>query len=333
MKVKLLRDGQYFRLVDARGRSLWDVSEFLRSLRTRGLSPHTMRAYAYDLRSFFSWLISPGKVRSLEKADLCKFIDQQRENSLSPRSINRRLTTVELFYRFVTGKDLPATVPYSSYRARSRDRNLGIHRLPRRDSVRLRIKVPKKLITPLTNGQVKFLLQQFARYRDLALCYLMVLCGLRAQEVLNIQCGDLRPFEKTLLVHGKGNKERLLPLPDVIRGVIAKYLMFERPTDCVTNALFVILQGRGRGRPMTVAGVRSLFRTRRHHPQLANIHPHLLRHTFGSTMAGSGMSLPTLQRLMGHAFPETTMQYINLSMNDIVDQFRQAAEKIAKYYS
>lgn len=333
MKVKLLRDGQYFRLVDARGRSLGDVNEFLRSLRTRGLSPHTVRAYAYDLRSFFAWLISPGKIRSLERADLCKFIDQQREAKLSPRSINRGLTTVELFYRFVTGKDLPATVPCSNYRARNRDRHLGIHRLPHQSSVRLRVKVPKKLITPLTNDQVKFLLQRFARYRDLALCYLMVLCGLRAQEVLNILCGDLRPFEKTLYVHGKGKKERLLPLPDVIWGVIAKYMALERPTDCVTKAIFVVLQGRDRGKPMTIAGVRSLFRVRRHHPQLTNIHPHLLRHTFGSAMAASGMSLPTLQRMMGHAFPETTMQYINLSMNDVVEQFRQATEKIARFYS
>jgi site-specific recombinase XerD len=333
VRVKLLQDGQHFRLVDARGRCVGDVNEFLRSLRTRGLSPHTVRAYAYDLRSFFSWLISPGKVRSLETADLCKFIDQQRESNLSPRSINRRLTTAQLFYRFVTGKDFPATIGCSNFRARSRDRNLGIHRLSRRNSVHLRVKVPKKLITPLTNDQVKLLLRQFARYRDLALCYLMVLCGLRAQEVLNIQCKDLRPFEKTLYVHGKGNKERLLPLPEVIWSLIAKYLALERPTDCITKALFVVLQGRRRGWPMTVAGVRSLFRVRRQHPQLANIHPHLLRHTFGSAMAASGMSLPTLQRMMGHAFPETTMQYINLSMNDVVEQFQQAAQKIAKHYS
>jgi len=333
VRVKLLQEGRDFRLVDARGRCVSDVNEFLRTLRIRGLSPHTVRAYAYDLRSFFSWLTSSGKVRSLERADLCKFIDQQRESNLSPRSINRRLTTVQLFYRFVTGKDLPGAVCCANYRARSRDRNLGIHRLSHRNSVHLRVKVPKKLITPLTNDQVKFLLRQFARYRDLTLCYLMVLCGLRAQEVLNIQCGDLRPFEKTLYVHGKGNKERLLPLPDVIWGVIAKYMALERPTDCVTKALFVVLQGRGRGQPMTIAGVRSLFRVRRQHPQLANIHPHLLRHTFGSAMAASGMSLPTLQRMMGHAFPETTMQYINLSMNDIVEQFQRATEKIARHYS
>jgi site-specific recombinase XerD len=333
MKVKLLQEKCHFRLVDARGRAVQNVNEFLNTLRTRGLSPHTVRAYAYDLQSLFSWLNSPKQIRFFEMADLCKFIDWLRENNLSPRSINRRLSTIEMFYRFVTGKNLSALMPASGYRARSRDHNLGIHHLPLRKTRRMRVKVPKKLIIPLTTDQVRILLQQFARYRDLTICYLMLLCGLRAQEVLNIEQWDLRPFEKSVRIHGKGNKERILPLPDIICGVVAKYLLFERPADCSTKSLFVVLQGRQRGKPMTAAGLRSLFRIRRKYSQLANIHPHLLRHTFGSAMAAAGMSLPILQRMMGHAFPETTMQYINLAMNDIVEQFRHAADKIAEYYT
>lgn len=332
MKVKLLQEKHHFRFVDARGRSVRDVNEFLKTLRIRGLSPHTIRAYAYDLQSFFLWLTSSKQIRSFKMSDLCKFIDRLRENNLSPRSINRRLSTVEIFYRFVTGKTISASMPASGYRARSRDHNLGIHKITRRDSLRMRVSVPKKLIIPLTADQVRLLLKQFTRYRDLTLCYLMLLCGLRVQEVLNIEQRDLRPLEKSVRIHGKGNKERILPLPDVICSVVAKYLLLERPTNCSTDSLFVVLQGRHRGKPMTVAGVRSLFRIRRKHPQLANIHPHLLRHTFGSAMAVAGMSLPVLQRMMGHAFPETTMQYINLAMNDIVEQFHKAADKIAEYY-
>lgn len=332
MKVKLVKKEQYFQLIDARGRSISDVNRFLKTLYTRGLSPHTARAYAYDLQSFLSWLSVPSQVHSLKIDDLYKFIEQQQIRKLSPRSINRKLSTIVQFYQFVTGKELQANILCSGYRARKRDRNLGIHRLPRQKQIRLRVKVPKKLITPLNTDQVKFLLQQFSRYRDLALCYLMVLCGLRTQEVLNIQCEDLRMPEKKLCVHGKGNKERILPLPDVILGLVEKYRIFERPTECATNALFVVLQGQRRGQPMTIAGVRSLFRVKRKHSQLANIHPHLLRHTFGSTMAASGMSLLILQRMMGHAFPDTTMKYINLSMNDVVEQFRQATERVTQHY-
>ena len=205
--------------------------------------------------------------------------------------------------------------------------------MPHKENKHLRVKVPKTIITPLTVNQVQSLLALFTRYRDLALIYLMLLCGLRAQEILNIEKGDFQPSEKTIRVHGKGNKERILPLPEIVCDLVAKYLYFERPKESLTNALFVALQGRQRGKPITIAGLRSLFRVRRSHSGLANIHPHLLRHTFGSAMASHGMSLPVLQRLMGHAFPETTMQYVNFSMNDVIEQFTLATTKLEEIYT
>ncbi len=330
MKVRLIYGKDRLLLTDSRGRALREANKFLTTLRVRGLSSHTVRAYAQDLQHLFSWLHSPAKIRLLDMTNLCEFIDRQRKANSSPRSINRRLSTIGLFYRFVTGKPLPISLPWSGYRARTRDRSLGVHRIPHKDSARMRVKVPRELIIPLTTEQVQSLIKHFVRYRDLAICYLMLLCGLRAQEVLNIEKGDLQPLDKTLRVHGKGNKERILPLPEIVCDLVAKYLSFERPTDCCTNSLFVALQGSQRGKPMTVAGLRSLFRTRRSTPGLANVHPHLLRHTFGSTMASRGISLPILQRMMGHAFPETTMQYVNLAMSDVVEQFRQATAKAAE---
>jgi len=332
MKVKLRYGKQQFHLLDSRGRVLRDPHKFLTTLRVRGFSLNTIRAYAQDLQHLFSWLHSPGKIKTLTMTNLYDFIDKQRARNGSPRSINRRLNTIGLFFRFVTGKVLPASLPCSGFRARSRDRTLGVHQLPRQNTVRLHVKVPKKLVIPLTGEQVRLLIEQFTRYRDLAICYLMLLCGLRAQEVLNIEKGDIQPVEKMLRVHGKGNKERILPLPEIVCDLVAQYLSFERPPNCGTNVLFVALQGKRRTMPMTIAGLRSLFRGRRCQPGLANIHPHLLRHTFGSTMAARGMSLPILQRIMGHAFPETTMQYVNLSMTDVVEQFRQASKKVAEYY-
>ena len=333
MKVQILCKHQQISIVDTRGRILRDANRFLNSLRIRGLSSHTIRAYAYDLKSLFSWLRSIKKVRDLTKHELSKFIDYQRINQSSPRSINRRLTTAELFYRFITGTRLLASVSCSKFRGQRRDRTLGLFSMPHKENKHLRVKVPKTIITPLTVNQVQSLLALFTRYRDLALIYLMLLCGLRAQEILNIEKGDFQPSEKTIRVHGKGNKERILPLPEIVCDLVAKYLYFERPKESLTNALFVALQGRQRGKPITIAGLRSLFRVRRTHSGLANIHPHLLRHTFGSAMASHGMSLPVLQRLMGHAFPETTMQYVNFSMNDVIEQFTLATTKLEEIYT
>ena len=84
---------------------------------------------------------------------------------------------------------------------------------------------------------------------------------------------------------------------------------------------------------MTAAGLRSLFRHRRGATaQLANANAHRLRHTFGADMARSGVRLPILQRMMGHADGKTTLQYVNLSMADIAAEYSRAIASIERRY-
>jgi len=83
---------------------------------------------------------------------------------------------------------------------------------------------------------------------------------------------------------------------------------------------------------MTPSGLRSIFRTRRKKSAVHNANPHRFRHTFGTNMARSGVSLPVLQKLMGHSNPEMTLRYINLSLDDIADAYYAAAAHIQKHY-
>jgi integrase/recombinase XerC len=96
--------------------------------------------------------------------------------------------------------------------------------------------------------------------------------------------------------------------------------------------LFVVLQGNKLGHPMTTDGLRSLFRHRRKNDDIKTANPHRLRHTFGADMARSGVRLPILQKMMGHADSKTTLQYINLSMVDIANEFNRASKEINKRY-
>jgi site-specific recombinase XerD len=125
---------------------------------------------------------------------------------------------------------------------------------------------------------------------------------------LALQLEDLQLADGQMRVPGKGNKKRLVPLPPEILEVLDNYLRLERPL-INSPALFVSLKGRQRGQPMTVAGLRSLFRHHRLQSQVCHANPHRCRHTFGSDMVRAGMSLPALQRLMGHAQIQTTMLY------------------------
>jgi site-specific recombinase XerD len=315
---------------------LVDANRFLEALDARGLSSYTIRSYAFDLLTLYRWLGHVGKqLTDLLESDLIAFILHQRRAGTRPRSINRRLGTSRLFYRFVTGKDLESnagTIPIAPfYRGRTRDRVLGLHLLSR-SRPQLRVKVPQEIVEPLSADQVRAFLRSLKRYRDLAIVYLMLLCGLRSKEVLDIDVHDVDFTEGQLRIHGKGNKERLLPLPDVLLSTLSDYLRVERPRRSRQSHLFLVLQGRRRGERMTADGLRSLFRHRRLRPEIANANAHRFRHTFGADMARAGVRLPVLQKMMGHALGTTTIQYIHLSMSDIADEYRRASEEIRKRY-
>ena len=124
----------------------------------------------------------------------------------------------------------------------------------------------------------------------------------------------------------KGRKKRLLPVPAEILDVLGQYLHLERPL-ANTPAVFVCLKGHSRGQPMTVAGLRSLFRHHRLRSRIPDANPHRLRHTFGADMVRAGMSLPALQHLMGHSQIHTTMLYVQLAPQDVWREYARAIEK------
>ncbi len=154
----------------------------------------------------------------------------------------------------------------------------------------------------------------------------MLLDGLRSREVLALELEDVQLADGQMRVRGKGNKQRLLPLPPDILEVLRHYLSVERPLTN-TPALFVCLKGLQRGRPITAAGLRSLFRHHRVRSRISHANPHRLRHTCATDMVRAGMSLPALQKLMGHSQIQTTMLYVELAPQDVWREYARAIEK------
>jgi site-specific recombinase XerD len=162
--------------------------------------------------------------------------------------------------------------------------------------------------------------------------YLLLFCGLRSCEVLSLSVGDLNLLHRTIRVLGKGRKQRSLPLNDDVTHLVSLYFQYERPSDSMTDRLFVVLQGKERGKPMTKEGFRSIFRWRRRHWDLPRTNAHRFRHTFGTEMARNGVKLPILQKMMGHADPQTTMKYISLSMADVHEEYTRVLGSIRSRY-
>ena len=247
----------------------------------------------------------------------------------APENINRRAFMLRRLFRFYFQQDMPHA-PYLMQRSWYRRSPLGYGRGRVASApADLKLKVPQRVIVPLSVEQVARFWRSFRSTRDLAMVALMLLNGLRSREVLTLLLEDLLFSEALIRVHGKGSRLRLLPLPPETIRVLQCYLKTERP---LTNApqLFVSLKGRARGEAMTPAGLRSLFR---HHRTISGVppaNPHRFRHTFGSDMIRAGVSLPALQRLMGHAHIHTTLLYIQLTPQDVFAEYTRAVALIAK---
>ncbi len=304
----------------------------------RGIMPASIRAYGYDLVIIHRWMKGCQKTLvDLKTADLLSFIEEQKKKRIHPKSINRRLTTCRSIYRFTYQKEIPTglgvSLPSPYYRGPGKDRELGLFGIPKRQQLQLSVKVPKTLIEPLKEARVNYFLKDISSYRNLSIVLLMLLCGLRSCEVLSLKIEWLDLSSLQIRVRGKGGRERVLPLPEALIPSIKKYLKLERPVQCSTDSVFVVLKGSRTGDPLTPAGLRSLFRYRRKISGITEAHPHRFRHSFGHNMAVAHVPLPILQKMMGHACHTTTLQYIHFSIDDIREEYYKAMENLQKRYA
>lgn len=315
-----------YRVLDRHGQEIAWANAFLDAQCVRQLSLRSLRAYAYDLLHFARWWVEDRPLSEITESTLLNYVRHQldQEPKPTPQTVNHRLTVLHCLFRFHFGCEIPDGQFHFQRAYRTRP-PLGYGRPRRRVASGLRLKQPRRVIAPLSAEEVGKFWRSFRTFRDLALVGLMLLDGLRSCEALALRLEDLQLPDAQLCVLGKGNKKRTLPLAQELVEVLQNYLRLERP---LTNSphLFVSLKGLQRGRPMTPAGIRSLFRHHRTRSKVPHANPHRFRHTFGADMVRAGISLPALQRLMGHAHIHTTMLYVQLAPQDVWREYARAVQ-------
>ena len=321
-----------YRLLDEHGREVVWANAFLDAKHLLQRSPRSLRSYAFFLLHFARWADPAGDAQQprqlveLNESILRSYLRFQVEQQphAAPQTINHRLDVLRALYRFHFARPVPGEARFESYYTTRSP--LGYGRTGRAAVHGLRLREPKTVVLPLTSVEVAQFWESFHTFRDLALVGLMLYDGLRSSEALGLQLADLRLNEGQILVRGKGNKQRLLPLPQDISRVLQKYLWLERP-PVASTALFVTLKGPSRGVALSLAGLRSLFRYHRRTSEIPQANPHRFRHTFGTDMVRAGIALAALQQLMGHAQIRTTLRYVQLAPEDVWRAYRNAIEK------
>lgn len=337
MILKIWTHGFSFR-IDGKGSLIDKANSYFEVLELQGFSPDTNRSYAYALLSFMRWFGADfKKFEVFNQKNLQDYMFYLKKKNDQPTSINQRLSCVRAFYRFCFNQIIPMApgvlLQRTNYKHKMKRASfLGLQARRTKPFLELKVKVPKKIADPLLPEDVDKFLSDIKRYRDLGITLTMLLCGLRSQEVIQLKIDDINFHQSCIKVHGKGRRERIVPMSFQLMQVFQKYLEFER-IEKNTDYFFVVLQGKKAGQKMTREGIKSLFRYRRNKINLPKAKAHQFRHAFASDMARAGTPLTTIQKLLGHSDPRTSLIYIELRIEDIKEHYDKAMERLKARYA
>ena len=278
----------------------------------KGLARLSVAAYLRDLRQFAAALENQKPSRPLLRArgeDVRRFLNELFSNQLDGRSVARKLSALRHFYKYLL---LDKVIEH--------DPTLNIE-TPRQWKV-----LPKALSreesTALVEspGPAENELQAALGLRDRALMELLYAGGLRASEVIGIGIEDLKLEQGYVLVKGKGDRERMVPLGRAAAEAVATYLTGARPMlsgERPSPSLFI---ARG-GKPISRQRVWQLV-DRASEAAGRHASPHMLRHSCATHMVENGADLRTVQTILGHADISTTQVYTHVALDRLKTVFR-----------
>jgi site-specific recombinase XerD len=286
----------------------WDVvlAEYDRDLRARSSAERTRRAYGVDLAGFVEWCsqqrLGPADVRH---RDVRRFAAGLSAAGAAPATVARKLASIRGLYGFLVRTERvgsnPAELVPSPKRAQSLPKVLSVEQMRS-----LLERIPAR--TPL-------------ELRDRAMLELAYSCGLRCEEIVNLDTAAVDFESEQLRVLGKGSKERILPIGEPAQRALRRYLDRGRrglAGDPRELALFLSKSGR---RLSNSDVTRRLGLWTREAALAAGVSPHALRHSFATHLLEGGADLRTIQELLGHASISTTQVYTRVDAARLRDTY------------
>lgn len=280
------------------------IKDFLRYLISqRNASQHTVMAYEKDLRKFSEHAGKNLDWRRVDHQQIRGFLAELMGNGLSKPSVARALASLRSFYKWMAREGLVEQNPAAL---------VSTPKLPK--------KLPRVPTMEEVNGLLDSSLPQNAAFplRDRVIFELLYGCGLRNSELVGIQLDDISWSNEVIRVRGKGKKERLSPLGDAAAGAIREYLPErQRILDAKhrsSSGLLINLRGGALTTRSVGRIVKAIAVARGLSP---DVHPHTLRHAFGTHMLEEGADLRAIQELLGHERLSTTQRYTQLTSSHV----------------
>jgi len=297
------------------------TDDFLRHLCERNASPHTIKAYTGDLDTFAAYIgprmgVRPWK--SIDHIAIRGFLSHLYDRGLSKTSVARALAAVRSLYRWLAQEGVVEQNPAKL---------VSTPRLPK--------KLPRVPTIEEMNAVLDGQMPEVASFpeRDRLLFELLYGCGIRNSELVGINLDDISLSNEAILIRGKGKKERYVPFGGSALAALSVYLPWRQQLLLTlrnnsknampaktTSALLINQRG---GRLTTRSVGRIVKRIAVAKGLSPDVHPHTLRHAFGTHMLEEGADLRAIQELLGHERLATTQRYTQLSVKHVMNVYDQ----------
>jgi integrase/recombinase XerC len=282
------------------------ILQFLRVLRARNASPHTINAYRKDLAGFAAHVGEAGW-ENIDHVRIRGFLSRLYERGLSKTSVARSLAAVRSIYRWMAREGMVEQNPAKL---------VATPRLPQ--------KLPRVPTIEEMNTVLDGDLPETVAFpeRDRLLLELLYGCGIRNSELVGINLEDVHPQNEAILVRGKGKKERYVPFNPAVASALQAYLPARRLVVVKAGKSTPALLVNRRGGRLTTRSVGRIVKAIAVAKGLSpDVHPHTLRHAFGTHMLQEGADLRAIQELLGHERLSTTQRYTQLSMQHVMQVY------------
>jgi tyrosine recombinase XerC len=285
----------------------------------KNLSPFTLRNYRSDLLHFAHFLEDEEGVTILDADRLMarRYLGMLKGSGMATASLTRKVSTIRSFYKFLVREGKLEHSPLIGLVAPKRERRL-----------------PTILSKDDLNALIEAADEQTPQgLRNRAILELMYASGVRLSEIAGLNLNQIDLDERTVVVRGKGNKERMVLLGEPAEHAIRRYLTRGRPR-LATEPTDALLLNRD-GRRLSGRSIQTIVRRHALKAGLAtHVWPHLLRHSFATHLLDGGAELRIVQELLGHASAQTTQIYTHVTaarQREVLrDTMEAAREKLLK---
>jgi integrase/recombinase XerC len=291
------------------------TDDFLRHLRERNASAHSIKAYGGDLDCLAAYL-GERDWEAIDHIVIRGFLSHLYDKGLSKTSVARALAAVRSLYRWLAQEGVVEQNPAKLV-----------------STPRLAKKLPRVPTIEEMNSMLDGKMPEVASFpeRDRLLFELLYGCGIRNSELVGINLDDISMSNEAILIRGKGKKERYVPFGGSALAALAAYLPWRQQLLATlknknsTPGKFVsalLINQRG-GRLTTRSVGRIVKRIAVAKGLSPEVHPHTLRHAFGTHMLEEGADLRAIQELLGHERLATTQRYTQLSVKHMMNVYDQ----------